>query len=196
MNRETYMKQLRKQLRKLPREEFDKAVAYFEEYFDEAGEENERQAVEDLGSPQEAAGQIIRDIAIRNTREPADGVKKEMNAVWVGILALFAAPIALPVLFAGVVCLLSLIFCIFVVVLCAYVTAGAVLLTGPVAIVGGISVMAHDIAVGISCLGFGMIGSGLGLLVGYGTYRLCRKITQELIRFFGKMAEKGAKRNE
>ncbi|MBO5486323.1 MAG: DUF1700 domain-containing protein, partial [Eubacterium sp.] len=57
MNREEYMKLLKRRLRKLPKEDFNKAIAYFEEYFDEAGAERETEAIEDLGSPEEAAGQ-------------------------------------------------------------------------------------------------------------------------------------------
>lgn len=39
MNKEQYMKVLKKRLRRLPKEDYNRAVEYFEEYFAEAGRE-------------------------------------------------------------------------------------------------------------------------------------------------------------
>ena len=55
MTKSEYMKKLSYSLRRLPKEDFNQAIDYFEEYFAEAGEENEQQAIEDLGSPEDAA---------------------------------------------------------------------------------------------------------------------------------------------
>ena len=63
------MKQMRHHLRRLPKEDYDRAIEYFEEYFEEAGPDHEQQAIEDLGSPEIAADQIIRDLAMRKRRE-------------------------------------------------------------------------------------------------------------------------------
>lgn len=196
MNREEYMKLLKKQLRKLPKEDFEKAVAYYEEYFDEAGAENERQAIEDLGSPEEAAGQIIRDIAINNTKEPAGGVKKGMNAVWVGILAVFAAPVALPILLFSLLFLLCLLLIVLVMVLCVFASGASIIVAGPIAIAGGFSVITENAAAALCCFGYGLIGIGAGLLLVYAMYHLCRIMINKLIKVFGKMAEKGGKKHE
>ena len=51
MNKSEYMKILTHELRRLPKEDYYRAVDYFEEYFAEAGPENEDQAIRDLGSP-------------------------------------------------------------------------------------------------------------------------------------------------
>ena len=84
MNKADYMQSLKKQLRRLPREDFEKAIEYFEEYFSDAGIENEAQVIEDLGTPEFAAEQIITNIALKNTNAPVKDVKKGLNAVWVG----------------------------------------------------------------------------------------------------------------
>lgn len=196
MNRDEYMKLLKKQLRKLPKEDFNKAIAYFEEYFDEAGTENEKQAIEDLGSPQEAAGQIIRDIAIHNTKEPSGGMKKGMNAVWVGILAVFAAPVALPVLLLLLVLFLLVLLMVLLVVLCVFAAGASIIVAGPVSLVGGLSVITENVAAGLCCFGYGMIGIGAGLLLVYAMYHLCRIVINRLIKVFGRMAEKGGKKHE
>ena len=98
------MKQMRHHLRRLPKEDYDRAIEYFEEYFEEAGPDHEQQAIEDLGSPEIAADQIIRDLAMENAAKPNVSVKRGMSAVWVGILAVFAAPIGLPLALAGEPC--------------------------------------------------------------------------------------------
>ena len=109
MNRDEYMKQMRHHLRRLPKEDYDRAIEYFEEYFEEAGPDHEQQAIEDLGSPEIAADQIIRDLAMENAAKPNVSVKRGMSAVWVGILAVFAAPIGLPLALAAGAVLLILI---------------------------------------------------------------------------------------
>ena len=45
MTRKEYMEQLKKYLKRLPKEDYDNAIEYFSEYFDEAGPENERAAL-------------------------------------------------------------------------------------------------------------------------------------------------------
>ena len=42
MTRKEYMEQLRKYLKRLPKEDYENAIEYFSEYFDEAGPENEQ----------------------------------------------------------------------------------------------------------------------------------------------------------
>ena len=64
MTKKEYMKKLAYQLRRLPKEDFDKAMDYFEEYFEDAGIENEQKAIEDLGAPEEAASALILDLAL------------------------------------------------------------------------------------------------------------------------------------
>ena len=70
MTKKEYMKKLAYQLRRLPKEDFDKAMDYFEEYFEDAGIENEQKAIEDLGAPEEAASALILDLAQENAVKP------------------------------------------------------------------------------------------------------------------------------
>mgnify|MGYP000387032014 FL=1 len=97
MTKSEYMKKLSYSLRRLPKEDFNQAIDYFEEYFAEAGEENEQQAIEDLGSPEDAAKELIMNLAEKNMEQPPKTVKHSFKAVWIGILGICAAPIALPI---------------------------------------------------------------------------------------------------
>lgn len=193
MNREQYMKALKKRLRRLPSEEFDKAVAYFEEYFDEAGPEQEMQAIWDLGTPEEAADQIICNIAIKITNEPITGVKKGIHAVWIGILAVCAAPVALPFLLLAVG-LLILLFAIAVMLFAVLVACCIlVIIMGPVSICAGFTVFTDSIPASLICFGQGFMEIGIGLLLIFGLYHLGRRLLNWLVRFFGNLAKKGGK---
>ena len=59
MNRELFLRQLRTLLSDVTEEEREEAVRYYEEYFDEAGPEQEQALLAELGSPAKVAG-IIR----------------------------------------------------------------------------------------------------------------------------------------
>lgn len=145
MTKKEYMKKLAYQLRRLPKEDFDKAMDYFEEYFEDAGIENEQKAIEDLGAPEEAASALILDLAQENAVKPPKTMKRRFSALWIAILALFAAPIALP-LALGILAVI-----------------GAVIL-GILAVVGGILISALAAIAG-SVLGIiGGLRSSLRLL--------------------------------
>ncbi len=116
MTKKEYMKKLAYQLRRLPKEDFDKAMDYFEEYFEDAGIENEQKAIEDLGAPEEAASALILDLAQENAVKPPKTMKRRFSALWIAILALFAAPIALPLALCILAVLASLILGILAVV--------------------------------------------------------------------------------
>ena len=60
MNREEYLKRLSFLLKDLPEEEIEDAISYYEDYFEEAGEEKEEQVIKELGSPEKIA-RMIRD---------------------------------------------------------------------------------------------------------------------------------------
>ena len=64
MTRTEYLAELDKYLRKLPREDYHEAMEYYIEYFDEAGPDKESQVIDDLGSPKEAASEILSLIHI------------------------------------------------------------------------------------------------------------------------------------
>lgn len=59
MTRAEYLAELDSHLISLPKEERDMAVSFYEEYFDEAGPENEQAVIADLGKPFSLARSII-----------------------------------------------------------------------------------------------------------------------------------------
>lgn len=191
MNREEYMKCLRHRLRRLPKEDFDKAVAYFEEYFEDAGPEAEQQAAADLGAPEAAADSIIRDLAVQNSKEPEQNMKKGFSNIWVGILAVCALPIGLPlalgagvILFAAAVTVLALIFSLFI-------TAFALSVASIPCVGVGVAFLFSVPANGIATIGAGLIGVGVGVWILKGSVSLCRGFLNQMTRLFGRIAKGG-----
>lgn len=62
MRKEAYLQELASYLKKLPKADFEDSMAYFTELFDEAGPEGQEDLIKSLGSPQEAARDILEAI--------------------------------------------------------------------------------------------------------------------------------------
>lgn len=65
MNKDEYLKELRKNLKILKQSDRDEAIEFYEEYFDEAGVENEAKVIEELGEPKALAKKILVDVVDR-----------------------------------------------------------------------------------------------------------------------------------
>ena len=63
MNKETYLQELRKGLKILPQFDRDEAIEFYEEYFDEAGVENDTILVDIVSGNEEAL--LVRATADR-----------------------------------------------------------------------------------------------------------------------------------
>ena len=163
MTKKEYMKTLAYSLRRLPKEDFGQAMDYFEEYFAEAGSENEQKAIEDLGTPEEAAKELILNLAAKSMEEPPKTVKRSFKAVWVGLLAICAAPIALPLAFCLVMVIAALIFSVLCVLGGLLLSAFCVIAAAVVGFVGGIALLFHSFANGIATLGFSLSCAGVGI---------------------------------
>ncbi|HFI0143828.1 TPA: DUF1700 domain-containing protein [Streptococcus suis] len=91
MNRKEYLQKLEKHLKHLPKEDFQDTLDYFNEFFDE--KENDEEAIQELGSPKEAAREILASLYEKERTEDKPNTR---NMVWLTILAILAAPIGIP----------------------------------------------------------------------------------------------------
>ena len=62
MSRTEYMRQLESLLQNIPDTEREEALQYYNEYFNDAGSENEQNVIEALGNPAKVAENIKKDI--------------------------------------------------------------------------------------------------------------------------------------
>lgn len=139
MNRSEFIKVLRRELSKLPQEEIDAAVAYYEEYFDEVGPGRDAEAIQDFGSPKKIAAQIKSEYTAKKLDEgEVSTAKKGVSVIWLVILGICSAPISVPV----AALLVALVICAFAVVLAVVVSVFAALIG---AVAAGIVMVAFGI---------------------------------------------------
>lgn len=191
MTRSDYMTILAHHLRRLPREDYNRAIEYFEEYFDDAGPQQEQNAIEDLGSPEEAAKELIMNLAERNVTEPPKTIKRGIHTAWIGILGICAAPIAIPVALV----ILCLLFTCVLMILTFLLGAFCIVAGGIVGIIGGFFLLFQTLADGIATLGLGLFLLGFGILCTYGMFYLDRWILKKITAILGRIT-KGGRRHE
>ena len=194
MTKTEYMKVLSKKLRRLPKEDYERAVEYFEEYFADAGPENEQKAIEDLGTPEEAARELIMDLAEENADKPPKTVKRGMRAIWIGILGICAAPIALPLALVFIVLIACAFLVVFCVLLCLVIAGVSVAAGGIISAIAGAAVLFQSFADGLCNLGFGLGCFGAGLLFTYGSVLLFGWTVRKLSVFLGQITKGGRKK--
>ena len=189
MNREDYLRQLRKYLKRLPKEDYDNAMEYFTEYFDEAGPEGEQAAINELGSPKQAAGEVLANLlGERTSRETKAKPKASVGQILlIAILAVCAAPIGIPLVIAALALLLAAILvaacdilCVLIVGLCGALVGGKLILVGLGALPASVSGM-------LLLLGMGLLVLGAGILLCVLVVVLCKGLGIGLVRIVQKL---------
>jgi len=107
MTRKEFMGELSERLGRLTPSERASALAYYEEYFDEAGPDREQDVIRELGSPASVASRILAEHAVKEARAAPYNPRKGFSAFWAVLLAVFAAPFAIPVIVVIVALMVS-----------------------------------------------------------------------------------------
>lgn len=194
MTRNEYMEILTHKLRRLPKDDYYKAVEYFEEYFEEAGPDQEQQAIEDLGSPEEAAKALIVDLAAANVKEPPKTIKKGLSAVWISILAIFAAPIAVPLALCMIIVVGALLLTLGAIILSIIAAAVGIAAAGILSVAGGATLLFQSFADGVCNIGLGLFCTGIGILFIYGAILCFRWCVKRLSVLLSKITKGGNKK--
>ena len=167
MTRTEYLAQLDNYLKKLPAKDYQEAMDYFTEYFDEVGPEGEAAAIAELGNPKEAAHEIIinlLDKKIEKDSQEADSVKNSKQIVQIAILSILAAPLAIPLLILALTLvftfflLLSVLAFVMAVFTFAMLLLGASLIWDSLTLGMATSIPAFALSLGMSFLALGMAG--------------------------------------
>lgn len=194
MNRKEYMTKLGKSLRHLPKSDREVALAYYEEYFEEAGTENEQNTIEELGSPEQVAKQIIQELAVKKMDEREASSPMGLSLLWIIILALFAAPVGLPLSIVFVMSMLCVLVLLLILILAFFVCSVIFVICGIVSLTAGIVLLFTQPANGISVLGVSFILIGFGILWFYGNcaavkvfWRGIRKLLKQTVRKEGSL---------
>ena len=196
MNRADYMAALRRALSVLPEEERANALRYYEEYFDDAGPENETKAIEELGEPAKVAAQILADYRELTAVPHAQPMKEKRR--WRGIsplllivLVLLAIPIGLPLVFGAGATVLGVLLAIVVTVLAVIFAVLLILYGIPLALICGGAVIAllsctlwATPANALVTLGNGLAAFAAGILLGLLSIKLSILFVPPVFRAF------------
>jgi len=182
MNRIEFMNSLQYKLRRLPYEEVQNAISYYEEYFDEAGTENEAQTIVSLGSPSDVASKIIGEYAITVAEfKPVE--KKKTNVILVTVLAIFASPIALPI----AISILLILFSVGLVIFSLFITGVASIIAGIATLFMGFWAFSDGFGTGLFYIGSSVLIIAIGASITLGTLKLGKITLLGLQRWMGKL---------
>lgn len=193
MNRSDFFRKLEEGLSKIPKEEAEAAVLYYTEYFDDAGEENEEKVIQELGSPSQIAARIKADSAVKMLEQPAPSVKKGISAIWWVLLAIFAAPIALPLAIACAAVAIGLVIAALGIMIALIVSVVAIFGSGILIIIAGFAVIATSIPTSIFTVGVGLAILGVTILIGILVVLAARGIFGGIAKLMNKMLHKNVK---
>ena len=163
MDKTKFMAELSSQLSSIDAHERSEAIAFYNEYFEEAGIENEQMVIEELGSPTQVAAQIKADAAVKEIRTDSSPVKKGI-ALWTVILGICALPVAFPLLIVAMAAVFAILVLAATFVFTAAVIVGTVFVVGISLAAAGFSVLFTYPAIGIFYIGVGLALGGVSLL--------------------------------
>lgn len=208
MNRETYLKELKKYLKRLPEDDYKNAMEYFTEYFEEAGPDHEAEAIRELGSPREAAAELLSALIDEKTGAAAGDKSQSrryrsgdpipqgrrsdssLRILLIVCLAIFAAPIALPLAAAAFALLLAGVAIVVSVVFCIFICSVSMVLVGIYSVIRAFALLTVSLPGFLVITGGGLLSVGLGCLLFIASLFLCKWFITWLVRLIQKMIGK------
>lgn len=201
MNRQKYLAALRAALKGLPEEELANALRYYEEYFDDAGEENEQKAIDELGTPESIAAQILQDYReltiIGNANAQGDAAqyapgwqaapKRRGHSLLSGLGIVFLALLLSPILIALLATLIGLVCAvvgILIAVICIVIAVPfSLLCIGVGLIVFAFWSLGHPPSA-LATFGAGVVLLAIGGIVSIAFFKLLMLIVPPVFRGF------------
>ena len=193
MTRTEYIAKLTKYLRKLPQKDYEEALEYFMEYFEEAGPENEAQVIAELGTPKEAAHEVISRLLEEKIVEDKSSLRNKTTILWIAILAVLASPVALPILLFFLAMIMTLLMIIFAVIVTALALTFALLISGVYTFFTSFSLLSVSLASTLFGGGLGLLMFGGALLLLLISFEICKLIVKLITLLIKWLIKKGRK---
>lgn len=218
MNKSEYMRELERLLQNIPENERVEAMTYYEEYFNDAGVENEQQVIEELGYPAKVAENIKEGLrgsmgyqntgtGYQNTGYQHIGTQnvytgtgaaqqpqKDGMPAWAIVLIVFGCIIVSPVLIGGAAAifgaLAGVVFGLLGLIL-GFGASGVALFVAAVAcLIAGFAVLGAWPFAGLGLIGAGLICAALGIGFIILTVWLCGWALPTFIKWVIRMCKK------
>ena len=176
MTRTEYLNQLEAYLMKLPQADRIEAMDYFKELFDDAGPEGEEDLIASLGSPKEAAHDVLTTLLDKKINEENSN-KNNRQVLQIAIIALLAAPIGIPVGIGLLMAIIGIFYRCCRVLMAFFAVSVAGLILGGVLLFESFYVLAESTSAFVLIFGGGLLAIGASSLV--------LLATSYVTRFFG-----------
>lgn len=207
MNRAEFIDRLRELLSDITEAEREEALNYYEDYFDDAGVENEASVIASLGSPEKVAATIKHGLNDATTEEgefsetgytnytydkdeiATTSQKKKWDLsggmlIVAIIVCIFALPILAPLAIAVLSVIISILCTIAALIFAVMVAGVAIVVTGIALIISSIVMLISSPVVGILLAGAGLILAGIGVLITILGSWIITKVVPPLFRAF------------
>lgn len=207
MSRKAFMARLDELLADITEAEKEEALSYYEEYFEDAGPENEEEVISSLGSPEKVAATIkagLGESAVEDGEFSETGytnsyydVKDEVATInkrkglgglgtggWVIILilCLFALPVLGPLLLGVLGTIFGLLVAVVAVIFAVFVTGVALVASAIALVVAGFATLFSTPIVGVALLGAALVVAGIGILAAILGLWVVTKLIPPLLR--------------
>lgn len=189
MNKNTFISELSRKLRGLPKPDYDDAMNYYIEYFFDAGIDELTDVTPLVGSVDDVAARILEECTDKQVEKVTKegGVKNSTKAIWFILLGILAAPIAFPVAFSIIIVIIVLIFCAVAVVVSLLAASVGVVVAGLAAIPA--IFWAETGSQAMVLVGFACVAISLGTMMCIAFYKIGELLIKgiiKLIRFISK----------
>lgn len=207
MSRKAFMARLDELLADITEAEKEEALSYYEEYFEDAGPENEEEVISSLGSPEKVAATIKAGLS-ENAQEEGEfsetgytnsyyDVKDEVATInkrkglggigtggWVIILilCLFALPILGPLLLGVLGTIFGLLVAVAAVIFAVLVTGIALVVAAVAMVAAGFATLFATPLVGVALIGAALLVAGIGILIAILGFWVVTKVIPPLFR--------------
>ena len=207
MSRKAFMARLDELLADITEAEKEEALSYYEEYFEDAGPENEEEVIQSLGSPEKVAATIKAGLS-ENAQEEGEfsetgytnsyyDVKDEVATInkrkglggigtggWVIILilCLFALPILGPLLLGIAGTIFGILVAIAAVIFAVLVTGIALVVAAVAMVAAGFATLFATPLVGVALIGAALLVAGIGILIAILGFWVVTKVIPPLLR--------------
>lgn len=214
MNKQEFMSRLEKLLLYVPVQEREEALQYYNDYFEDAGEENEQEVIASLGSPEKVAENIKRDInqsnyggepdkvepgkeivkyqpEIEGIKQPSEKSKRYVIPTWLMIvIGICALPIICGLFGGAIGTVLGVLGAVCGIWLGLLISFGIIGLICPFAgiaiiICGAFGCVSNALA-GIGIIGVGLVVLAIGLFSMMLDTLIIGKLTPAIIRLLKK----------
>jgi len=194
MNKNTFISELSRKLKRLPKDEYDEAMRYYSEYLMDAGVDEMADVTPLVGTVDEVTARIFEGCTDKQMDKVAKegGAKNSTRAIWYIILGIFAAPIAFPIALAVFIVFFVLVVVLFAVIIALLASSVGVVLAGFAAIPA--IFWAESGSMVCVLLGMACVSIAIGTLMCIAFYKIGQFLVTGLIKIFGSIGKKNKKK--